>query len=200
MPTPELDTLLRAIKTEDDQATEAAAGALFLDNADTLHSLLELAAAGGPDERWWAVRALSMAAESAAGQRRELALAGVVNGLTDPDESVRCLAALALGKLKAADAVPALTPLLADSSGWVRGAAADGLAMIGEPAVPALGEALHDDREGVRVRAAYALHRIRSVSSARWLFPALADPNPIVHTHVYEALDEMGLLNTLLVQ
>jgi hypothetical protein len=37
------------------------------------------------------------------------------------------------------------------------------------------------------------------VKSARWLFPALNDPNHIVHTYAYEALDEMGLLNTILV-
>jgi HEAT repeat protein len=95
--------------------------------------------------------------------------------------------------------LPALTLLLADPSGWVRGAAADALALIGEPAVPALGEALQDPREGVRVRAAYALRRIKSAKSARWLFPALNDPNHIVHTYAYEALDEMGMLDTVLV-
>ncbi len=89
--------------------------------------------------------------------------------------------------------------LLTDSSGWVRGAAADGLAMMGEPAIPALGAAIQDDREGVRVRAARALYKIKSPKAAPWLFPALNDPNPIVHTYAYETLDELGLLTTVLV-
>ncbi len=44
------------------------------------------------------------------------------------------------------------------------------------------------------------LRLIRSLTSARWLFPALNDPNPVVHTYVYETLDDLGLLNTVLVQ
>ena len=83
-----------------------------------------------------------------------------------------------------------------------RDAGLDGLLieLIGEPAVPALGDALQDEREGVRVRAAYALHKIGSRKAARWLFPALNDPNHIVHTYAYETLDQMGMLTTILVK
>lgn len=78
-----------------------------------------------------------------------------------PDDSIRCLSATALGQMQATGAIPALALLLTDSSGWVRGAAADGLANgMGEPAIPALGAAIQDDREGVRVRAARALYKI----------------------------------------
>ena len=173
--------------------------ALWRNGDGSLASLLDLAVIDDDDLRWWAVRALAVAAEEHQ-QHRAAAMPALTRALSDTDDSIRCLAALSLGQLKAASAIPALLVLLTDPSGWVRGAAADGLALMGEAAVPALGSALHDDQEGVRVRAAYALYRIRSMSSARWLFPALNDPNPIVRTYVYETLDEMGLLNTVLVQ
>jgi len=193
------ELFLSAIKTGDDERTEDAVQALWRNGDGSLASLLDLAVIDDDDLRWWAVRALAVAAEEHQ-QHRAAAMPALTRALSDTDDSIRCLAALSLGQLKAASAIPALLVLLTDPSGWVRGAAADGLALMGEAAVPALGSALHDDQEGVRVRAAYALYRIRSMSSARWLFPALNDPNPIVHTYVYETLDEMGLLNTVLVQ
>ena len=193
------ELFLSAIRTGDDERTEDAVQALWRNGDGSLTSLLDLAVIDDDDLRWWAVRALAVAAEEHQ-QHRAAAMPALTRALSDTDDSIRCLAALSLGQLKAASAIPALLVLLTDPSGWVRGAAADGLALMGEAAVPALGSALHDDQEGVRVRAAYALYRIRSMSSARWLFPALNDPNPIVHTYVYETLDEMGLLNTVLVQ
>lgn len=198
MTTPEFDAFLSAVKSGDDELAESAVQELYLNGNGSLDRLLDLAAADDDDLRWWAVRALSIAAEE--NQQRAAVMPVLTQALSDDDDSVRCLAALSLGQLHAASAIPALMVLLADPSGWVRGAAADGLAMMGEAAVPILGSALHDDREGVRVRAAYALHKIRSMASARWLFPALNDPNPLVHTYVYETLDDLGLLNTVLVQ
>lgn len=193
-----LQPLLIAIDAGDDDAAEAAAARLCAVDGAALPSLATLSTTGDDDQRWWAVRAIAGLAEerpALAAQAIPLLLAA----LHDPDDSIRCVAALSLGQIQAASAIPALALLLADPSGWVRGAAADALALIGEPAVPALGEALQDPRDGVRVRAAYALHRIKSVKSARWLFPALNDPNHIVHTYAYETLDEMGLLSTVLV-
>ena len=199
MTTSELDAFLSAVSSGNDELAEKAVQSLHHDDSGTLDRLLDLATSGDDDLRWWAVRALTHAAQVDQKQQ-SVVLPVLTQALSDLDESLRCLAALSLGQLEAASAVPALMVLLADPSGWVRGAAADGLAMIGEPAVPALGNALHDDREGVRVRAAYALHKTRSLASARWLFPALNDPNPVVHTYVYETLDDLGLLTTTLVQ
>jgi HEAT repeat protein len=190
--------LLQAIQAGDDEAAEAAVNRLSGMNGAVLPSLELLKRDGDHDQRWWAVRAVAELAEDDPAQRNQ-AVPILLDALHDPDDSIRCVAALGLGQIHAASAIPALALLLADPSGWVRGAAADALALIGEPAVPALGEALQDPREGVRVRSAYALRRIKSVKSARWLFPALNDPNHIVHTYAYEALDEMGMLNTILV-
>ncbi len=191
-----LQPLLQAVATSDDDAAEAAVTGL--DGEAALPALAALSETGDDDQRWWGVRAVARIMDLHP-ETREQAMPVLFAALRDPNDSIRCLAALALGEANATDAIPALTLLLADPSGWVRGAAADALALIGEPAVPALGEALQDPREGVRVRAAYALHRIKSMPSARWLFPALNDPNHIVHTYAYETLEEMGLLTTVLV-
>lgn len=193
-----LTPLLQAIAASDDEAAEAAVTRLSALDGAALPLLTPLTRSEDCDQRWWAVRAIAELAEDDPAERSQ-AIPLLLDALHDPDDSIRCVAALGLGQLQASSAIPALALLLADPSGWVRGAAADALALIGEPAVPALGEALQDTREGVRVRAAYALRRIKSVKSARWLFPALNDPNHIVHTYAYEALDEMGLLSTVLV-
>lgn len=195
---PLLQPLLDAIAAGDDDAAEAAVARLSTLDGAGVTQLVRLCATGDDDQRWWGVRGAAEVADQQPATREQI-IPALLSALNDREDSVRCVAALALGELGAASAIPALALLLADPSGWVRGAAADALALIGEPAVPALGEALQDPREGVRVRAAYALHRIKSVKSARWLFPALNDPNHIVHTYAYETLDEMGLLATVLV-
>ncbi len=198
MNAPMLETLLQAIAADDDEAAESAVARLSALNGAALPLLMTLSCAEDDNQRWWGVRAVAELAEENPAQR-EQAIPALLNALNDHEDSIRCVAALGLGQMQAASAIPALTLLLADPSGWVRGAASNALALIGEPAVPALGDALQDSRDGVRVRAAYALHKIKSAKSARWLFPALNDPNHIVHTYAYETLDELGMLNTVLV-
>ena len=90
----------------------------------------------------------------------------------------------------------------------------DALAMIGEPALPALAEMLNDGPEGARVRAAGALRRIgvgaladRQTSEFGpqfWpaigaLFTTLNDSNRLVRHTAYEALARLGLLETLII-
>lgn len=192
-----LQSLLLAIEADNDEAAEEIVTTLAVD-ANILPALLDLGTSANPDQRWWAMRALAEMAENNPDARDQVTPV-LLDALNDAEDSIRCVAALGLSQMQATSAIPSLALMLADASGWVRGAAANALAQIGEPAVPALGEAMQDEREGVRVRAAYALNRIKSIKSARWLFPALNDPNHIVHTYAYETLDEMGLLNTVLV-
>ncbi|MDH7486809.1 MAG: DUF123 domain-containing protein [Anaerolineae bacterium] len=186
-----VENLRRAVAAQDDDACEAIAHALAV-HGEGLSLLQPLLAEGDADTRWWAVRALAAAGDLAAAP-------WLIEALDDPDEAVRCAAALALGQLQAQEAIPALAARLADESGWVRQSAADGLALIGEAAVPALAEALQDERDGVRVRAAYALNKIRSPQAAKPLFQALNDANVLVRTYAGEALEGMGLLDVILV-
>jgi HEAT repeat protein len=200
--------VLDAIVAGDDEACEAAVQA-FARRPRLLPALRPLLASSDPDERWWAVRGLALiGGEEAAGL--------LISALGDADEATRCAAALGLGQNGSTASVPALAERLADPSGWVRDSAADALAMIGEPAAPALVAALRDAPDGVRVRAASALRRIVTRAersrirpdmdmqsplgqAVGALFRALQDPNYLVRQHAYAALDGLGLLDNLIV-
>ena len=201
-----LQALLDAISAGDDGAAERTAQACTGQTA-LLPAVRPLLVDSDPDRRWWAVRMLASLGGDEAG-------ALLVTRLSDPDEATRCAAALGLGQLRTSDAIPALTAHLADTSGWVRDSAADALAMIGEPALPALVEALRDGRDSIRVRAAGALRKavIGALTGRRsaefepqfWpaigaLFTALNDPNRLVRHNAYEALDRLGLLETVII-
>ena len=81
------------------------------------------------------------------------------------DESARARleAAVSLGRLRDARAVPHLVHGLGDASVSVRGVSATGLGLAGDArAIPALERAAGDADDSVRARAARALERIRS--------------------------------------
>jgi HEAT repeat protein len=208
-PTPEtpdtIHALLTAIASGDDAVTELAAQGMR-GQPHLLPALRPLLADQDSDRRWWAVRVLALIGEQEAVEL-------LIERLTDTDVPTRCAAALALGELRAGQAIHALSLRLADESGWVRDSAMDALALIGEPALPALVEALSDPREGVRVRAAGALRKIvvpglagytlDTYPSPFWpvlgaLFRALNDPNRLVRHNAGAALDRLGLLDTVL--
>ena len=151
-PVDAIQALLDAIDAGDDEAAERVAQTCAGQTA-LLPALRPLLADADPDRRWWAVRTLAVIGGEEAG-------ALLMSRLSDPDEATRCAAALGLGQLRATAAIPALTAQLGDANGWVRDTAADALAMIGEPALPALVETLNDGPEGARVRAAGALRKI----------------------------------------
>lgn len=188
--------LLLAITLDDDEAAEAVIPTLGLhDEAD----LLALAGDADPDRRWWGLRALAHVGGADAAPILAAALSAA-------DEGERAVAALGLGHLhaRAAEAVRAVLPSLGerltDRSGLVRQAAADGLALCGEDAVPVLVAALESEHEGVRVRAAAALRKLQSMRAAGALYQHLNDPNHLVRLYAYETLDAMGLLTNILLR
>jgi HEAT repeat protein len=200
-----VQALLIAIASGDDVAAEAAAQA-FGGRRSLLPALRPLLTDADPDRRWWAVRTFALIGDEDAARL-------IIERLTDDDEPTRCAAALGLGELRYSQATAALVARLADDSGWVRDCAADALAMIGEPAIPALVEALADHRDGVRVRSASALRRIllapaseagatpdiarHRLPAINALFRALNDPNRLVRHHTQQTLDRLGLLETV---
>jgi HEAT repeat protein len=193
--TPQFETFLRAVAAGDDQRSEAAV--LELGRADEA-ALIELAQLDFGDARWWAVRALAEVGGTGAAPV-------VAAALTDNDPALRAAAALALGHLGARepDAVAAVLPLLAvhlaDDDGFVRKAAMDGFALCGPAALPALADVLYNSaHEGARTRAAGALRAVHSMEAAPLLFHFLNDHNHLVHTYCYEALDDLGLLENML--
>jgi HEAT repeat protein len=194
--------LLDAIAADDDEQAERVAQA-FATLPAVLPALRPLLSDPDPNRRWWAVRSLALIGGDEANRLLE-------EHLTDADEATRCAAALGLGQLRVAAAIPLLLAALADSSGWVRDSAADALALIGEPSLVGLVEAIQDSRDGVRVRVSRALGRIvgealhgKTLNQyGREYFPALTalytalnDPNRLVRTHAFDALDGLGLFD-----
>jgi HEAT repeat protein len=151
------------------------------------------------NRRWWGIRALAQVGN-------EDLVPLVTDQLHAPSPEIRAVAAMALGQIhgRAPDVVnshlPQLVRLLEDYDALVCQAAADGLAHCGDDAVDLLAAALKSDREGVRVRAAAALHRIGSMKAAPPLYHHLEDPNPLVRHHAYETLDKLGLLENVLLK
>jgi len=192
-----LAPLLSAIAANDDQRAETLVLQLTADAEPALRQLWQV---GTLDQRWWAIRALAHCGTAQA-------VPTLVAALADADATLRTVAALALGTLypRLGDTIaPHLTELaarLADPDGMVRQTAADALVQCGDGAIAALVNVLRaSDQEGVRSRAAYALRKIGTPATAPALLRCLNDPNYLVHTYAYEALDEMGLLETWLMQ
>lgn len=190
-----LEAFAAAVAAGDDDVSEAAALAL---HAGDEPALIALATSEKGDMRWWAVRALAHVGGAEA--------VPVVAGCLDAaDPALRAAAALALGQIGArepdavAAALPALTAHLEDEDGFVRRAAVDGLALCGAAALPALADVLFNGvHEGARTRAASALRAMRSEMAAPLLFRFLNDRNHLVHTYCYEALDDLGLLENMI--
>lgn len=195
LPSTALAAYLAAIELGNDEATETQAARL---GPDDEAALIALAAHPSDDVRWWALRALADCGRDAAAD----ALAA---GARDPNPDLRCVAALGFGHLapRAPQAVAQhmelLAGLLQDDDGFVRQAAVDGLALSGELALPVLDRVLAaSDHPGARTRAAAALRAMRSLKAAPLLYRCLNDANHLVHTFAYEALDDLGLLDNLL--
>jgi HEAT repeat protein len=197
-----VQALIEAVVAGDDEAAERACRACA-GRADLVPALRPLLADGNADRRWWAVRALSIV-----GGPDAAVLA--IERLDDGEEAVRCAAALVLGTLGAEPAVPRLIASLGDASGWVRDSAADALALIGAPALPALVAAMDDNRQPVRVRVSAALRKIIIASlvgltlndipptfhpALTALYRALNDPNGVVRQNAFEGLDRLGLFD-----
>lgn len=191
-----LPQMLDAIAGDDDERAEALVLQL---TAAAEPALLALLHEGNPEQRWWAARALAHCGAVPA-------LPALAAMITAEDVALRVVTVMALGTL-AARLGPALTPYLpqlaerlADEEGPVRQAAADALVQCGDAAIAALvGVLRFSQHQGARSRAAYALRKIGTPATVPALFRCLNDSNYLVHTYAYEALDEMGLLETVLV-
>ena len=186
-----LEEFVDSVERGDDARTEEAALAVGRLGDAALPVLRDWLAGDNADRRWWAVRTLAAVGTAAA---RELLIAV----LEDPDPAVRACAAQGLGELRAEEAVAGLVQRMADSSPLVSRVAADGLARIGSPAVPALIAALQAGEVLARAGAARALSIIRPQEAIadeyiRALCAALDDPSAIVTYYAEEALEQMGV-------
>jgi HEAT repeat protein len=181
-----LDELLAALTSADDESRETAAAALGRMGASAIGPLEGLLRSEDADARWWSARAL---AETGSGA----AVGPLAAALADDDPDVRACAALALGRLGRGAAAPALASRLADESAFVAGIAADALGMIGEPAVEALAQMVAEENPHVRLLAVRALGRIQAQSAVGPLFGVLEDSSYLVRYYAWEALEARGV-------
>ena len=138
------------------------------------------------DRRWWALRSL-------AGIKSESVIDLLIRGLKDSDASVRQCAALGLRLHPHPIAVPALTEAFADADHLVVELAADALAQIGAPAVPALLDILSRGPQAKRLEAMRALATIGDSRAIPALFSALDEDSALMEYWASEGLERMGL-------
>jgi HEAT repeat protein len=115
----------------------------------------------------------------------------LAKALEDKAYQVRVVAAVALGRLRASESVPALVAVLSDSSVNAQQAAAQALAQIGDPAVPTLLDALIGRDQSARRWAAEALGSIGDESVAQQLVQRLTDQNVEVQRAAVTALGDL---------
>ncbi len=189
-----VERFVAAVAAQEDATAEALVP--LLGDADRV-LLHEMAVSEDLDRAWWGIRALE-------GVGNEESIAILRRRLHDPVADLRAVAAMALGTLHERHpaavnpALDRLAALLGDDNGQVRQAAVTGLSLCGDDAVPVLADALESEAEGVRVRAATALHHIGTMATAPSLYHHLDDPNPLVRHYAYETLDRLGLLENIL--
>jgi HEAT repeat protein len=110
----------------------------------------------------------------------------------DGERRLRMTAAVALGKIGAPDAIPALQAALHDEDNSVRWTAALALAPLGDPAaIPALQAAIRDKDHAVPVWAADELAKLGASIAIPVLQAALHDEDPEVRMRVAEALTRL---------
>ncbi len=123
----------------------------------------------------------------------ERVLDPLITALRSGDWIVRMHIAKALGRVKRAEAVEPLIPLLQDKVKAVREEAAATLAAIGDPAIAPLLEALRHDDWLVRLHAVESLGKTRSPRAVEPLLSVLFnDQDSAVREDAVRALGEIG--------
>jgi len=123
----------------------------------------------------------------------ERVLTPLITALRSNDWIVRMHAAKALGRIRTADAVEPLIPLLQDKVKAVREEAAATLAAIGDSAIPSLVNALQHEEWLVRLHAVEALGKTRSPQAVEPLLAVLFnDQDSAVREDAVRALGEIG--------
>jgi HEAT repeat protein len=181
------DTLLADLTSGEDGRASAAVTALASADAPPIERLSKLLEASDPDQRWWATAAL-------AGIDHPQARRGLLQSLADPDLFVRQCAALGLREQPTEQAIADLLRAMQSPDPMLSRLAADALAAIGEPAAPALIQALRSEvKAGLRVQAARALASAQVPDAIPALFEALDDPSYLVAYWAEEALQRMNV-------
>ena len=140
--------------------------------------------------RWKAAEALARIGQPAVPK--------LIEALGNPDADVRWKAAITLGEIGDPRGIVPLIGLLSDKDRFVRSRATYALGLIGQPAIPALSEALSDGTVDVRRGIVAALGKIQDPAAVRILIHALADSSDEVRQDTITALNSEGEITTRL--
>lgn len=120
------------------------------------------------------------------------AVASLTRFKNEESADLRLVAITIMGRIKHADAVPALVAALDDKEQAVRDAATFAFAQVGEASIPALTTLLADADVQKRWTAAYALNSIGSPKTADPLIVALNDRDERIRDLATSALTRIG--------
>ena len=180
---------------EQEEGHTAGAAAVSLRRLATTDPSIPRTIAAGLNDRDAGRRARAARQLGKLGPAAGPATPDLVRALDDGDETVRAEAVIALGRVEAVAAVPALVERLRRDGPWVREEAARALGRIGpeaRSAAPDLLHALQRDDPAVRKQAARALGRLRADGIASALQRALEDPEESVQEEAKKALEALG--------
>jgi HEAT repeat protein len=178
--------LIAELASGDDLRAERARAALTAHGLEALPALLRLAQSASPDHRWWALRCLTEIHHARADDR-------LLEGLHDPEVSVRQAAALALRDRPLAAAIPQLVSLLDSQDSLLSRLAGDALAAMGSVASPALAEAARSSSAATRIGAVRSLALNQDPDAIPALYAALEDDSSMVEHWAVEGLERRGL-------
>lgn len=182
----DLYSLLQQLTCGQDDLAEQAARQLARFGDEAVPPLLELFNSEDSDLRWWALRALADIPSPSS-------KTALIQGLHDPDVSVRQCAALGLRVQPTFEAVPHLIPLLADADSLLARLAGDALAAVGAQAVPDLLLVMKNGAQSARLEAVRALALIGDPRAIPALFAALGEDSTLMEYWATEGLDRMGV-------
>ena len=182
----ELETLISELSSEDDARAARALSQIPQHGEAALEFLLNLLASPEPDQRWWAVVALSSIEDPRANK-------ALIESLSDEDATVRQCAAAGLRQHPIPDAVPRLIEVLGDEDRLLARLASGALAASGSEAISPLSQAMKSEVPQVRIEAARALGQTGDPDAIPPLFTALNDTSAVV-VHLAEVgLERLGV-------
>jgi HEAT repeat protein len=117
----------------------------------------------------------------------------LARALSDPDQSVRWCAGLALRSHPSVQEASALLRLLSNEDALTRRLVGDALVSIGNPVVPQLLEAMQKGEHVARLEAVRALAKIGDERAIPALFEALDNDSALIEYWASEGLEKMGV-------
>jgi HEAT repeat protein len=184
----DLEDLLADLTSGDEALAEGAALRFTSLGSRGFYVLAALSASTDPDERWWALRALSEFQEARVSKLLRL-------GLEDADPGVRACAALGLRKHPDEKAIPKLLGLLRGEDQLLARLGRDALTALGKAATPHLTALIEaeDAPHTARLEAVRALAGIEDPAAIGTLFKVYQDGSGLMQHWAEEGLTRLGI-------